>query len=87
LTGFEFRVNEVRQRLHQLAKEGGAEARLNIDKDSNGSHWKKIHSVSDYVEAQVKKLDEVLARHRALAYTLLRITATIMFTSDLCPSH
>ncbi len=67
LTGFEFRVNEVRQRLHQLAKEGGAETRLKIDKDREGYAWNKLHSVDGYVEAQMKKVEAVLSRHRARA--------------------
>jgi ankyrin repeat protein len=67
LTWFEFRVNEVRQRLQRLMEEGGAEARLKKDKDSQGCLWKKAHSVEGYVEAQVKKVEAVLLRHRERA--------------------
>jgi ankyrin repeat protein len=67
LTGFEFRVNEVRQRLQRLAKEGGAEARLKDEKDLYSNLWKKAHSVEGYVEAQVKKVEAVLLRHRERA--------------------
>jgi ankyrin repeat protein len=67
LTGFEFRVNEVRQRLQRLAEDGGADARLKQDSDSKGVIWKKDHSVEGYVEAQVKKVEAVLLRHRARA--------------------
>ena len=41
LTGFEFRLNEVRQKLQRLMEEGGAEARLKKDKDSEGHAWKR----------------------------------------------
>ena len=64
LTGFEFRLNEVRQKLHRLMEEGGAEARLKKEKDSQGTYWEKAHSVEGYVEAQVKKVEAVLLRHR-----------------------
>jgi ankyrin repeat protein len=67
LTGFEFRVNEVRQRLQRLTEKGGAEARLKKEKDSQGTFWKKAHSVEGYVEAQVKKVEAVLLRHRERA--------------------
>ena len=67
LTGFEFRVNEVRQRLQRLADEGGAEARLKRDKDRLGHFWKKAHSVEGLVSAQVAKVEAVLSRHRARA--------------------
>jgi ankyrin repeat protein len=67
LTGFEFRANEVRQRLQRLMEEGGAEARLKKEKDSQGMFWEKAHSVEGYVEAQVKKVEAVLLRHRERA--------------------
>jgi ankyrin repeat protein len=67
LTGFEFRVNELQQRLQRLIEEGGAEARLKKEKDLLGHLWKKAHSVEGYVEAQVKKVDAVLLRHRERA--------------------
>ncbi len=67
LKGFEFHVNEVRQRLQRLMEEGGAEARLKKDKDSEGTFWKKAHSVEGFVKAQVKKLEAVLLRQRQRA--------------------
>jgi len=67
VTGFEFRVNELRQKLQAEAEAGGAEARLKRDKDRQGRHWQKVHSVGGYIDAQVKKVEVVLARHRARA--------------------
>jgi hypothetical protein len=67
LTGFEFRVSEVRQRLQRLMREGGAEAQLKKEKKVYGRHWKKDHSVEGYVEAQAAKVKAVLLRHRARA--------------------
>ncbi len=67
LTGFEFRVNEVRQRLQRLADEGGAEVRLKTDRDRLGMFWEKPHSVEGFVSAQVAKVEAVLSRHRARA--------------------
>ncbi len=64
LTGFQFRVNEVRQRLQRLADEGGGEARLKSEKDVYGTFWKKAHSVEGFVSAQVAKVEAVLSRHR-----------------------
>jgi ankyrin repeat protein len=64
LTGFEFRVNEVRQSLQRLVEEGGADARLKQDSDSKGVIWKKVHSVKGYVDVQVDKVGAVLLRHR-----------------------
>ncbi len=60
-------MNEVRQRLQRLMEEGGAEARLKKEKDWYGRSWKKAHSVEGYVEAQVKKAEAVLLRHRERA--------------------
>jgi ankyrin repeat protein len=67
LTGFEFRVNELRQKLQRLATEGDAEARLKRDKDIQGDDYKKDHSVEGFCEAQVKKVEAVLLRHQARA--------------------
>jgi hypothetical protein len=67
LTGFEFRVNEVRQRLQRLADEGGADARLKKDKTRQGLFWEKSHSVAGFLQAQVDKVQAVLFRHRARA--------------------
>jgi hypothetical protein len=67
IAAFEFRVSELQQKLHMLAEAGGAEARLMRDKDRQGSLWKKEHSVSSYVHAQVQKVNAVLTRHRARA--------------------
>jgi len=67
ITGFEFRVNELRQKLQAEAEAGGAEARLKKDKDSLWEFWEKDHSVGGYIDAQVKKVEAVLARHRARA--------------------
>jgi len=67
LTGFEFRVGELRQKLQQVALAGDADARLKRDKVRQETHWKKPHTVEGYIDAQVKKVEAVLARHRALA--------------------
>jgi ankyrin repeat protein len=67
LTGFEFRVNEIRQRLQRLADEGGAEARLKKDKTRQGLFWEKNHTVDGFLQAQVDKVQAVLLRHRARA--------------------
>jgi ankyrin repeat protein len=67
ITGFEFRVNELRQRLHDVAIAGHANARLKRDKDIQGVFWKKQHSVDGFIEDQVKKVEIVLKKHRARA--------------------
>ncbi len=67
VTGFEFRVNELRQRLQDEARAGNAKARLKRDKDSQGRFWKREHSVEGYIEAQVDKVVDVLKRHCACA--------------------
>ena len=67
VTAFEFRVNELRQRLQDEAKAGNAGACLQRDKVSQGQYWKKEHSVEGYVEAQVAKVEAVLKTHRACA--------------------
>jgi ankyrin repeat protein len=67
MAGFEFRVSELRQKLHMLAEAGGGEARLMRDKERQGFLWKKDHTVSSYVDAQVDKVNVILARHRARA--------------------
>ncbi len=67
VTAFEFRVNELRLRLQDEATAGNAEARLQRDKTSQGTFWKKEHSVAGYVEAQVAKVEAVLNKHRARA--------------------
>jgi ankyrin repeat protein len=67
VTAFEFRVNELRQRLQDEAKAGNAEARLQRDTKSQGQFWEKKHSVEGYVEAQVVKVEAVLKKHRARA--------------------
>ena len=67
VTAFEFRVNELRQRLQDEAKAGNAEARLQRDKADQGRYWEKEHSVAGYVEAQVVKVEAVLKKHRARA--------------------
>ena len=72
LTGFEFRVNELKQRLQDDAKAGNAEARLKRDKDSQGKYWEKDHTVDGYIEAQVKKVEVVLEKHRARSRRLQR---------------
>ena len=56
VTGFEFRVNELRQRLQDEASAGDAEARLKKDKDSQGRYWKKEYIVEGFIEAQVDKV-------------------------------
>lgn len=63
LTSFEFRVNELRHTLQALANQGDADARLKKDRERQGVHWKREHSVQSYIEAQVKKVETVLARH------------------------
>jgi ankyrin repeat protein len=67
VTAFEFRVNELRQRLQDEANAGNAEARLKRAKTKSGNFWNKEHSVEGYVEAQVVKVEAVLKRHRARA--------------------
>jgi ankyrin repeat protein len=67
VTAFEFRVNELRQRLQDEANAGNAEARLQRDKKSQGHYWEKEHSVEGYVDAQVAKVEAVLNKHRARA--------------------
>jgi ankyrin repeat protein len=67
LTGFEFRVNELRQKLQRLATEGNAEARLKRDKDIQGEDHKKDYSVEGFCQAQVKKVETVLLRHQSRA--------------------
>ena len=42
VAGFEFRVNELKQRLQDDAKAGNAEARLKKDKSSQGEFWKMV---------------------------------------------
>jgi ankyrin repeat protein len=65
VTAFEFRVNELRQRLLDEAKAGNADARLKNDKDDQGEYWEQEHSVHGYIEAQVAKVAAVLEKHRA----------------------
>ena len=67
VTGFQFRVNELRQQLRDEASAGNAEARLKSDKDDQGMHWEKEYSVESYIEAQVNKVEAVMERHRSLA--------------------
>ena len=67
VTGFEFRVNELRQQLRDEASAGNAEARLKREKDVYGVYWEKEHSVEGFIEAQVGKVSAVLERHRARA--------------------
>ena len=65
ITGFEFRVNELRQRLHDEATAGNAEARLKRDKDINGAYWQqKMYTVDGHIQAQVKRVQAVLEQHR-----------------------
>jgi ankyrin repeat protein len=64
MTAFEFRVNELKQRLHDDAKAGNAEAILERDKHYQGAIWKKVHTVEGFIEAQVKKVKVVLENHR-----------------------
>ena len=45
VTGFEFRVNELRHKLQAEAGAGDAEARLKRDKDRGGQYWEDAHSV------------------------------------------
>ena len=56
VTEFEFRVNELRQRLQDEAKAGNAEARLKRDKADQGRFWKKEYIVEGFIEAQVDKV-------------------------------
>ena len=67
VTGFEFRVNELRQQLRDEASAGNAEARLKRDKASQGVYWEKEHSVEGFIEAQTGKVSAVLELHRARA--------------------
>ena len=67
VTGFEFRVNELRQQLRDKASAGNAEARLKREKDVYGRYWKKEHSVEGFIEAQAGKVSAVLELHRARA--------------------
>jgi ankyrin repeat protein len=67
LTGFEFRVNELRQKLQVEARASDAEERLKRNRDKQGMNWKKAHSVEGYIDALVSKVKAVLARHRARA--------------------
>ena len=60
VTGFEFRVNELRQQLRDEASAGNAEARLKREKARQGTFWKKEHSVEGFIEAQAGKVSAVL---------------------------
>ena len=68
LTGFEFRVSELKVKLQDIALAGNAEARLQKDiKSAEGYSWaaRKVFSVGGYIDAQVNKVQAVLERHRA----------------------
>ncbi len=68
LTGFGFRVSELKLKLQDKAVAGNAEARLQRDlKAAQGYAWaaRKVFSVEGYIDAQVKKVEAVLARHCA----------------------
>jgi hypothetical protein len=64
LTAFEFRVNELRQQLHDKAIAGDADTRLKRDKDRDGVYWKKSYSIDSYIQSQVAKVEAVLQKHR-----------------------
>jgi ankyrin repeat protein len=64
LTAFEFRVNELRQQLHDQARAGDADTRLKRDKDRDGLYWKKSYSIDSFIQSQVAKVEAVLQKHR-----------------------
>jgi ankyrin repeat protein len=67
LTAFEFRVNELRQKLLAEARANDAEARLKRNRAKQGNNWTKSHSVEGFIELLVGKVQAVLERHRARA--------------------
>jgi ankyrin repeat protein len=67
LSGFEFRLNELRQKLLAKAQACGAEARLSTEKNKYGHLWQREYSVGGYIDDQAAKVEEVLARHRVRA--------------------
>ena len=64
ISGFEFRVTELQQRLYDDAKAGNAEARLKKDKDKDGTYWRKTYTVDSYIRFLVGKVQIVLDSHR-----------------------
>ena len=64
ITEFEYRVNELRERLQELAQSATAEARLKRDRDKFGHMWKKTFTVAGCIEALVSKVQAILAQHR-----------------------
>jgi hypothetical protein len=67
LSGFEFRVNELRQKLLAKAQAADADARLSREKDKYGHLWERAFSVGGFIDGQAAKVESVLARHRARA--------------------
>jgi hypothetical protein len=65
LSGFEFRVNELRQKLLAKAQAADADARLSREKDKYGHLWEKAYSVGGFIDGQAAKVESVLERHRA----------------------
>jgi len=65
MTSFEFRVNELRQKLRDAAASGSADARFKMDQARQGKFWQKPHSVIGFIEALMSKVVEVVERHRA----------------------
>jgi len=65
VTGFEFRVNELRLNLQKLAEVGNGETRLQRDKDRLGRRWRESYSVENYIDLQVMKVEEICSRHRS----------------------
>jgi len=67
ITEFEFRVNELRERLQEMAQAAQADARLKRDQGRFGSFWKQHYTVAGCIEALVHKTEHVVAQHRARA--------------------
>jgi hypothetical protein len=65
ISGFEFRVTELQQRLHDDASAGNAEARLKRDKDRDGAYWPKTYSIDGYIRSLVSQVETVLTSHRS----------------------
>jgi hypothetical protein len=64
ISGFEFRVTELQQRLYDDAKAGNAEARLKKDKDNDSAYRPKTYTVDSFMRFLVGKVEIVISSHR-----------------------
>ncbi len=65
ITGFEFRLFELQNRLLDDANAGNAETRLKRDWERQGAYWPRAYSVSSYIRALVAKVENILETHRS----------------------